>query len=89
MNICNNKIVNALQIQTTDDVWNVFVTQMSINENTEVLDIWCPELPAINARLSIPIGNAGSHFLQQYITDTLHKLGVTNYVLIPYTQSLL
>ena len=89
MNIRNNNIENALQIQTTNDVWNVFVTQMSINENRVVLDIWCPEQPAINARQSIPVVGGDSNFLQQYITDILHKLGITNFVLMPYTPSLL
>lgn len=72
----------CFEILTTDEVYYVFATIMSLTDTTITIDLWCPENRLLNKRFTAPkvdgIGDWLQHFIRNMMTEN-DIVGVLKY----------
>lgn len=76
------KSLYHFEIQTTDDVWHIFATIMSIADSSMTIDFWCPENPMLTQRFTMPLVDSVENYLQQFIKDRLIKNGLSGILML-------
>lgn len=72
----------CFEILTTDDVYYVFATIMSLTDTTITIDLWCPENQLLNKRFETPKVDGIGDWLQQFIRNMMTEndiVGVLKY----------